>query len=389
MRNATTDISSQDGPDSAAMSQKIKVLIAAGGTGGHVYPAIAIADALREESADTEILFVGTKDHMEWETVTKAGYDITSIWISGFHRRLTLKNLIFPLKLATSLVQSLSIINRFKPDVVISCGGYVAGPVGWIATKKKVPLVIQEQNSYPGVTNRILGRSAERIFTAFKNAGHYFPIEKIKIAGNPTRKSLTEADKQEAHKIFEFTDEKRTLLVVGGSGGARSINEAMLAHIETLHDELGLQIIWQCGKRYYDRLRRDVHARNLENLRLKDFIQEMPAAYAVADLVISRAGALSCSELALTGKPSILVPSPNVAGDHQTKNAQSMVEEGAAKLADDNRLEDVLVNLVKRTITDSRQLAEMSKAAKSLARPDAATTIAKEVLKLANKHRMN
>lgn len=389
MRNATTDISSQDGPDSAAMSQKIKVLIAAGGTGGHVYPAIAIADALREESADTEILFVGTKDHMEWETVSKAGYDITSIWISGFHRRLTLKNLIFPLKLATSLVQSLSIINRFKPDVVISCGGYVAGPVGWIATKKKVPLVIQEQNSYPGVTNRILGRSAERIFTAFKNAGHYFPIEKIKIAGNPTRKSLTEADKQEAHKIFEFTDEKRTLLVVGGSGGARSINEAMLAHIETLHDELGLQIIWQCGKRYYDRLRRDVHARNLENLRLKDFIQEMPAAYAVADLVISRAGALSCSELALTGKPSILVPSPNVAGDHQTKNAQSMVEEGAAKLADDNRLEDVLVNLVKRTITDSRQLAEMSKAAKSLARPDAATTIAKEVLKLANKHRMN
>jgi len=389
MRNASTDISSQDGPDSAAMSQKTKVLIAAGGTGGHVYPAIAIADALREKSADTEILFVGTKDHMEWETVSKAGYNITSIWISGFHRRLTLKNLMFPLKLATSLVQSLSIINRFKPDVVISCGGYVAGPVGWIATKKKVPLVIQEQNSYPGVTNRILGRSAERIFTAFKNAGHYFPIEKIKIAGNPTRKSLTETDKQEAYKKFEFTDEKRTLLVVGGSGGARSINEAMLEHIETLHDKLQLQIIWQCGKRYYDQLRRDVQSKDLDNLRLKDFIQDMPAAYAVADLVISRAGALSCSELALTGKPSILVPSPNVAGDHQTKNAKSMVEEGAAKLADDDRLEDVLVNLVKRTISDSQQLADMSKAAKELARPDAATTIATEVLKLANKHRMN
>ncbi len=385
MRSAATNISSQDGPDAAAMGTKIKVLIAAGGTGGHVYPAIAIADALREQYDNLDILFVGTKNHMEWETVSKSGYDITSIWISGFHRRLTLKNLLFPVKLVTSLVQSLSIINRFTPDVVISCGGYVAGPVGWVATKKGVPLVIQEQNSYPGVTNRILGRSAKKIFTAFKDADHYFPIGSTKVAGNPTRKSLTQADEQEAYKTFEFENDKRTLLVLGGSGGARSINEAMQEHIGTLHDELGLQIIWQCGKRYYDQLRRDVNVSEYKNLRLKDFIHDMPAAYAIADLVISRAGALSCSELALTGKPSILVPSPNVAGDHQTKNAESMVEEGAAKLAADDNLNNTLVNLVKQVISNEQQLAEMSKAAKELARPDAATTIAKEVLELATK----
>jgi UDP-N-acetylglucosamine--N-acetylmuramyl-(pentapeptide) pyrophosphoryl-undecaprenol N-acetylglucosamine transferase len=371
------------------MSKKINVLIAAGGTGGHVYPAIAIADALREISADVNIHFVGTKNHMEWKAVPKAGYDITNIWISGFHRRFTLKNLLFPIKLITSLIQSLFIVNRLDPDVAISCGGYVAGPVGWIAAKKGIPLVIQEQNSYPGVTNRILGRSAERVFTAFKDADRYFPIERTKVAGNPTRKSLTEADKQAAYKKFDFTSEKRTLLVLGGSGGARSINEAMQQHVGRLHDEMELQIIWQCGKRYYDQLRHQIRDKNFDNLKLKDFIHDMPAAYAVADLVISRAGALSCSELALTGKPSVLVPSPNVAGDHQTKNAESMVEEGAAKIAVDDQLKNVLVDLVKEVITDDQQLKHMSEAAKRLARPDAAETIAKDVLEIANKHKMN
>lgn len=389
MHSPAKDISSQNGPDSAAMGKKIKILIAAGGTGGHVYPAIAIADALREEYDNLDILFVGTKNHMEWETVSKAGYNITSIWISGFHRRLTLKNIMFPIKLVTSLIQSLSIVSRFNPDVAISCGGYVAGPVGWVAAQKEVPLVIQEQNSYPGVTNRILGRNAERIFTAFKNADHYFPIGRTNLAGNPTRKSLVEEDEQAAYKKFDFNTEKRTLLVLGGSGGARSINEAMQQHVKTLHDEMDLQIIWQCGKRYYDQLRRDVQPKQFDNLRLKDFIHDMPAAYAVADLVISRAGALSCSELALTGKPSILVPSPNVAGDHQTKNAESMEQEGAAKLAEDNELQDVLLDLVEEVITNDQQLKNMSKAAKQLARPDAAQTIAKEVINIAQKHKMN
>lgn len=384
MHSTTKNISSQDGPDSAAMgNKKTKVLIAAGGTGGHVYPAIAIADALREASPEIDILFVGTKTHMEWEAVSKAGYDITNIWISGFHRRFTLKNLLFPLKLATSLIQSMRIVQNFDPDVAVSCGGYASGPVGWIAAKMDVPLVIQEQNSYPGVTNRILGRNADRIFTAFKDADKYFPVGSTKVAGNPTRKSLTQADRQQAYQVFEFDSNKRTLLVLGGSGGARSINEAMYEYIDTLHDELGLQIIWQCGKRYFDRLTWDVKPDKFENLRLKDFIHDMPAAYAVADLVISRAGALSCSELALTGKPSILVPSPNVAGDHQTKNARSMVDEGAAELITDDELKFTLAETVREIITDEQQLNQMSQKAKQLARPEAAQTIATEVLELA------
>ncbi|WP_246043157.1 undecaprenyldiphospho-muramoylpentapeptide beta-N-acetylglucosaminyltransferase [Fodinibius saliphilus] len=382
---AAKNISSQGGPVSAAMSE-VKVLIAAGGTGGHVYPAIAIADALRETYDDTDILFVGTKDHMEWETVPKAGYNITSIWISGFHRRLTVKNLIFPVKLVTSLVQSLRILNRFKPDVVISCGGYAAGPIGWVATQKGIPLVVQEQNSYPGVTNRILGKNAEYIFTAFKEADHYFPIEKTKLAGNPTRKSLTAIDQQQAYKNFGFSQNKKTLLVLGGSGGAKSINEAMLHNIEKLHDEMGLQIIWQCGKRYYDQLRSDIRPQAYDQLLLKDFIHDMPAAYEVADIVVSRAGALSCAELALTGNASILVPSPNVAGDHQTKNAQSMVQEGAAKMAPDNELKDMLPSLIGKVIHDKNKLKQMNNAAKSLARPEAAKTIANKVFELAKQH---
>lgn len=382
------NISSHDEPDSAAMS-KIKVLIAAGGTGGHVYPAIAIADALRDESTNVDILFAGTKNHMEWETVSKAGYDITSIWISGFHRRFTLKNLLFPIKLITSIVQSLAIINRYKPDIVISCGGYVAGPVGWVAAQKKIPLVIQEQNSFPGITNRMLGKNAELIFTAFDDAHKYFPKGKPRLAGNPTRKSLQKIERNEALQAFDLSNDIKTLLILGGSGGAKTINEAMQKHIATLHDDLGLQIIWQCGKRYYDKIRRDINPQSYEHLRLKDFIHDMPAAYAVSDLVISRAGALSCSELALTGKPSILVPSPNVAGDHQTKNARSMVDNEAAKLIADNELDKKLTDTVKNIINDEQRLKEMSKAAQTLARPNAAKEIATEIIELIQKENRN
>ncbi|MEL7833689.1 undecaprenyldiphospho-muramoylpentapeptide beta-N-acetylglucosaminyltransferase [Fodinibius sp. Rm-B-1B1-1] len=378
---ATKNISSHDGPDSAAMGA-VKVLIAAGGTGGHVYPAIAIADALQDSRADTEILFVGTKSHMEWEVVAKAGYDITSIWISGFHRRFTLKNLLFPIKLGTSIVQSFATVKKYNPDVVISCGGYVAGPVGWVAGKMGIPLIIQEQNSYPGVTNRILGKKAVRIFTAFADAEKYFPTDKVKLAGNPTRKSLSIKDRNEALQTFEFNSDKKTLLILGGSGGAKSINEAMQQNINRLHNELDLQIIWQCGKRYFDKLNSKIDTTAFSHLRLKDFIHDMPAAYAAADLVISRAGALSCSELALTGKPSILVPSPNVAGDHQTKNARSMVENGAAELLTDDELNDKLINTVKEIINNDQKLDSMNKAAKQLARPDAANEIATEIVEL-------
>jgi UDP-N-acetylglucosamine--N-acetylmuramyl-(pentapeptide) pyrophosphoryl-undecaprenol N-acetylglucosamine transferase len=364
-----------------------RVLIAAGGTGGHVYPAIAIADALRKEHDDVQLLFVGTRDHMEWDAVPKAGYDIVGVWISGFHRRFTLKNLLFPVKLVSSLMQSFRIVSSFRPDVVIACGGYASGPVGWVAAKRNVTLVLQEQNSYPGVTNRLLAKYAEVIFTAFKEADRYFPVGKTQLKGNPTRKELIGVDKTNALEHFGFHEKRRTLLVLGGSGGARVINEAMIRNIRKLHDELGLQIIWQCGERYYDGIHTGLNTDDFENLRLVDFLHHMPEAYAAADLVVSRAGALSCSELALTGKPSILVPSPNVAGDHQTKNAQSMVDEGAAELLEDAEAEAKLCQVVQEVLQNAGRLEEMSTAALRLARPDASHEIAKEVLKLVKMNR--
>lgn len=386
MHSSTKDISSPGTPATSAMSNP-RVLIAAGETGGHVYPAIAIADAIREIDRDAKILFVGTKDHMEWDAVPKAGYDIKSIWISGFHRRLTLKNMLFPVKLMSSLVQSLGIVSDFNPQVVIACGGYASGPVGWVAAKKQIPLILQEQNSFPGVTTRLLAKHAAKIFTAFKDADHHLPEGKTEIAGNPTRKTLREADREQAYKEFDFTEEKQTLLVLGGSGGAKTINDAMAVHIEYLHNRLKLQIIWQCGSRYYDELHTTLQTDQYKNLRLADFLYNMPEAYAVADLVVSRAGALSCSELALTGKPSILIPSPNVAGDHQTKNARSMVDEGAAELLKDEEAEDKLSQMVEKLINDRQKLQEMQQAALKLARPDASKVIAKEILEIAQEQK--
>lgn len=379
MRNRTTDISSQDGPTTSA-GRPFHALLAAGGTGGHVYPAIAIADAIKTEHPDAKILFVGTKTHMEWEAVPKAGYNIVSIWISGFHRRFTLKNMLFPIKLATSIAQSFRIISNFGPDAVISCGGYVAGPVGWTAAQRDIPLYIQEQNSFPGVTNRLLAKYAKTIFTAFKDAENYLPEEKTVLTGNPTRSDLTGADREESLNHFNFNKERPVLLILGGSGGAKTINAAISKHIGTLHNELDLQIIWQCGPRYYDELHIEVDTEKYNRLRLKDFIHNMPEAYAAADLVISRAGALSCSELALTGKAGILVPSPNVAGDHQTKNARSMVENGAAELVPDSQLKDQLSDIVRRLISDRQKLKQMQQSALRLAKPHAAKQIAEEIL---------
>ncbi len=359
---------------------KPRILLAAGGTGGHVYPAIAIADALVQQSRDAEILFVGTKNHMEWHAVPKAGYDIQNIWISGFHRRFTLKNLLFPVKVITSLVQSLRILMSFKPQIMISCGGYVAGPVGWVAGKKGIPVVIQEQNSFPGVTNRLLAKFATRIFTAFKEADRYLPETKTVVTGNPTRATLTSANRDKALESFDFTESKPVLLVMGGSGGAKTINDAMKTNIKKLHDEAELQIIWQCGMKYYDKLSTEIDTQNLKNLRLTAFLDNMAEAYAAADLVISRAGASSCSELMITGTPSILVPSPNVAGDHQTKNAQSMVEAGASELLEDQVMKETVHELVNTLIHDQQKLAQMNKAALSLAKPEAAQQIAKEIL---------
>lgn len=357
-----------------------RILIAAGGTGGHVYPAIAIADAIKNEHADSEILFVGTKDHMEWKAVPKAGYKIKSVWISGFHRRLTLKNMLFPLKLITSIVQSFGIVSSFKPQVMVSCGGYAAGPVGWVAGKRGVKVVIQEQNSFPGVTNRMLAKFASKIFTAFKEAAKYLPSDKIVESGNPTRNTLDKVEKKIGLNSFNFDDSKPVLMVLGGSGGARSINEAVKENLDKLSD---LQVIWQCGSRYIDALMKEVDLENNKNIRLTAFIDNMPEAYAAADLIVSRAGASSCSEFMMTGKPSVLIPSPNVAGDHQTQNAKSMVDAGASELLKDADAVNALPELVHSLIKDQKKLKEMNKAALKLAKPDAAKMIAKEILELA------
>ena len=365
-----------------------RVLIAAGGTGGHVYPAIAIADALRTENSATKILFVGTRNHIEWKAVPKAGYEIVNVWISGFHRRFTLKNLLFPVKLLTALAQSVNIIRSFKPQIVVSCGGYVAGPVGWVAGKQGIPVVIQEQNSFPGVTNRLLSKFAVKIFTAFKEANTFLPASKTTLTGNPTRSILTKAGKEAGLKAFGFEPSKPVLLIMGGSGGAKTINDAVKKNLDALYHKAGLQIIWQCGSRYFDALNEEIDLKNYPNLRLTAFINNMPEAYAATDLVISRAGAGSCSEFMLTGMPSVLVPSPNVAGDHQVQNAKAMADAGASEMLKDDEAVDALPELVDRLITDQQKLKEMNKAALKLAKPDASKTIAQEILTLA-KARLN
>ncbi|HKJ45835.1 MAG TPA: undecaprenyldiphospho-muramoylpentapeptide beta-N-acetylglucosaminyltransferase [Balneolales bacterium] len=366
------------------MSKEIRILIAAGGTGGHVFPAISIADALRDQSESVKIEFVGTRDKIEWIAVPNAGYPINNIWISGFHRRLTPKNILFPAKLLISIIQSYNIIRKFKPDMVVSCGGYVAGPIGWVAARKRIPLVLQEQNSFPGVTNRLLAKNAVAIFTAFKQADHYFPKGKTLLFGNPTRKSLFNINKENAYKYFGFKPDKSTLVVMGGSGGARALNEAMIKEIDRLHDDLQLQIIWQCGTRYATEMRQRVDRSRYPNLRLLSFIDNMANVYAVSDLIISRAGAGSCAELMLMGKPSILIPSPHVAGDHQTKNAMAMVENGAAILIKDKELNKRFYTEIAGLYNHKERLEEMSNAARKLAIPDAADKIAHKIIEIIN-----
>lgn len=380
MHNQTTTIPKPQTADATAASD-LRVLIAAGGTGGHVYPAIAIADALQEIQPNIVIQFVGTSDKIEADAVPAAGYDFVNIWISGFHRRFTLKNILFPLKLLVSLVQSIRIISTFKPDAVICCGGYVTGPVGKVAALMNISLFLQEQNSFPGVTNRLLAKHAQQIFTAFDEATKYLPAEKIVQAGNPIRAALTETTAPDALQHFNFEHDKKTLLVLGGSGGARTINKAMREHIQTLHDDFGLQVIWQCGKSYFEAVDATLQAEAYENLRLFDFLHHMPEAYTVADLVVSRAGALSCSEIALTRNAAIFIPSPNVAGDHQTKNARAMADGGAAAVLNDEDTMEQLAQKVESLIFDDSTLNRMKEKAAAHARPNAANEIATEIIK--------
>ncbi len=313
-----------------------KFILSGGGTGGHIYPAIAIANELAQRFPEAEFLFVGARDKMEMEKVPQAGYKIKGLWISGLQRKLSLKNLMFPVKLISSLIKAARIVSRFKPDVVIGTGGFASGPVLKMASLKGIPCVLQEQNSYAGITNKLLAAKAAKICVAYDGMDTFFPAEKIVKTGNPVRDNIirTASVKEEAFEYFDLDPERTTLLVIGGSLGARKINELIVEQL-SFFSKLGLQLIWQCGKLYFDEYK-DFQS---DTVRVYDFMNRMDLSYAAADMIISRAGAGSVSELCIVGKPVIFIPSPNVAEDHQTKNAEALVAENAALMVKEKDLE--------------------------------------------------
>lgn len=357
-------------------------MISGGGTGGHIYPAISIAQALKDMLQSVEILFVGAKGKMEMKKVPEAGFEIEGLWISGIQRKLSADNLMFPFKLLSSIRQASKLIKKFNPDVVVGVGGYASGPLLYAAGKKGIPTLIQEQNSYAGLTNKWLSKSARTICVAHEGMEKYFPAHKIVVTGNPVRKTikLNPNRRSEAFKHFELDENQATLLVIGGSLGARTLNESVLSGLEKLKKE-GVQLIWQCGAFYYDEMQKRAEGKGGEVI-LKDFIFQMDFAYACADVVISRAGALSIAELMLTGKPSILVPSPNVAEDHQTINALALVDKYAAEMVKDHEAMDKLIDEAIGLLKDKDRQHMLSRNIGAMAHENAAVDIANEVMKL-------
>ena len=339
---------------------------------------------LRKLRPDIQILFVGAKGKMEMEKVPAAGYEIEGLWISGLQRRLTWENLIFPFKVISSLIKSRKILKRFKPQVVVGVGGYASGPMLRAATSRKIPSLIQEQNSYAGLTNKILSKQADRICVAYDHMEKYFPYDKIVVTGNPVRKDIEhlESKRKQAQDHFNLDQKKITVLVTGGSLGARTINESILKGLK-LFKKTGLQLIWQAGSFYYKDISEAVGEMDVDNVQLYEFINEMDLAYSAADVVVARAGALTISELCLAGKPAILIPSPNVAEDHQTKNAKALVAENAAQLVTDRDAQENLATEVLNLVADTLLREKLGRNIKKLGRPHAAEDIAKEVIKLA------
>ncbi|MDN5201430.1 undecaprenyldiphospho-muramoylpentapeptide beta-N-acetylglucosaminyltransferase [Fulvivirgaceae bacterium BMA10] len=362
-----------------------RIIISGGGTGGHIYPAIAIANTLKSMYQDIEILFVGAMGRMEMQKVPEAGYKIVGLWISGIQRKLTLDNLSFPLKLISSLLKSGRIIKNFKPHAVVGVGGFASGPLLYKATQKKIPALIQEQNSYAGITNKLLAKRVDKICVAHEGMEKFFPGEKIIITGNPVRKDIVHVGekREKALEYFEISPEKPTLLIIGGSNGARTINQSVLEKLQELIDA-GVQIIWQTGRFYIKDVQERIKDFDLRNVRVYEFLKDMDLAYAAADVVISRAGALSISELCLAAKPVIFVPSPNVAEDHQTKNAQALVQKEAAVMIRDVDAKDQLVEAAVKLIKDHDRQITLKENISQFARPEAAEVIANEVLKLIN-----
>ena len=365
------------------MNKKLKILISGGGTGGHIYPALSIADALKRRF-DADILFVGAEGRMEMEKVPAAGYPILALPVAGFDRKNPFKNFKVLLMLRKSMKKAKKIIKDFKPDVAIGVGGFASGPVLKAAQKAGIPTLIQEQNSYAGVTNKLLAAKAKAICVAYDGMERYFPADRIVATGNPVRKDLLEcsASAEEARKAFGLDPLKPTLLVVGGSLGALTLNESMQRWVGALAEK-GVQLIWQTGKNYYAKNKDIIKSfSKLEGVKIMPFIPDMGTAYAAATLVVARAGAATISELELLGKPCILVPSPNVAEDHQTKNALALARKGAAVLLPDAECREKLFVEVENLISDGKRLAAMSEAVRALALPDSDEKIADEVEKL-------
>jgi UDP-N-acetylglucosamine--N-acetylmuramyl-(pentapeptide) pyrophosphoryl-undecaprenol N-acetylglucosamine transferase len=354
-------------------TQPYKLIISGGGTGGHIFPAIAIANTFRERHPNAEILFVGALGRMEMTRVPEAGYKIIGLWISGLQRSLKFSNLMFPVKLIASYFKAKAIVKDFAPHAVIGTGGYASGPIMLAATSKKIPSVIQEQNSFAGLTNKQVANKVSTVCVAYEGMEKYFPKDKIVLTGNPVRKDILVVDGKRDSALVQFGLEanKKTLLIIGGSLGAKTINESILSGIEKLIDAQ-IQIIWQTGKTYYNDYQVQLGKYDLKRIRVYDFLKEMDLAYAAADVVISRSGAIAVSELCITRKPSILVPSPNVAEDHQTKNAMSLVNKQAAQLVADKDARNTLVDEVLKLIFDEQRAAKLSENISKLAKPNAA-----------------
>jgi UDP-N-acetylglucosamine--N-acetylmuramyl-(pentapeptide) pyrophosphoryl-undecaprenol N-acetylglucosamine transferase len=359
---------------------KLKFILSGGGTGGHIYPAVAIANELKLRFPDAEFLFVGASDKMEMQKVPQAGYKIEGLWIAGLQRKITMQNMMFPFKLISSLSKSRKIIKNFKPNVVIGTGGFASGPLLQAANSLNIPTVIQEQNSYPGITNKLLSKKANAICVAYENLERFFPKNKIVFTGNPVRQDLLNVDSKTEEGIlyFNLDANKRTLLILGGSLGARRINQLIAAELDFLLAS-DVQVFWQCGKLYYEEYK---HFNEKKNVQVIAFIDRMDLIYAAADLVISRAGASSVSELCLVGKPTIFIPSPNVAEDHQTKNAKAIVDKSGAILLKESELDEQFETTFSDLISNEDLRLTLSQNSKKLAKPNATKDIVEEIIKL-------
>lgn len=360
----------------------LRFIISGGGTGGHIFPAVAIANELRRRLPGAEILFVGANGRMEMTRVPEAGYKIVGLDITGLQRRLTPQNLMFPVRVFRSVRKAGKLIEEFRPDAVVGVGGYASAPVLLAATSRAIPSLIQEQNSYAGLVNKLLAKRVNKICVAYDGMEKFFPADKLVLTGNPVRTEIASGDRAEALRFFGLDPNRQTLLVIGGSLGARTLNQATSAALLRLR-EAGIQLLWQTGKLYFPEARQQADQAN--GLHALEFIQRMDLAYAAADIVISRAGALSVSELCLTGKASILVPSPNVAEDHQTKNALALVSKGAAVLITDEHAPARLYDEALRLLADPERQQQLSARVRELARPNATVTIVDELLKLVKK----